>query len=115
MGERRFSYADLASGPDGGGLYARLDSGATARAFRNLFGNALRYTGPGGRISMELSKADDQLLVFIRDDGIGIAPEEVASIFDPFFRGKNVGSRQGSGLGLAIVKSVIDSHGCGAA
>jgi signal transduction histidine kinase len=115
MGERSFSYSDLVATPvleaAEGGLYARIDSLAAARAFRNLFGNALRYTHSGGKISMELSKADDELLVSVLDDGIGIAPEEVSSIFDPFFRGKNVGSRQGSGLGLAIVKSVIDSHG----
>ena len=115
MRERSFSYSDLVASPGavGGELHASLDSSAAARAFRNLFGNALRYTGSGGKISMELSKLGDGLLVSMLDDGIGIAPEEVASIFDPFFRGRNVGARQGSGLGLAVVKSVIDSHGWG--
>ncbi len=107
MGGRTFEFRDHSSGEP----VAHLDENAARRAFRNLFVNALRYTKPGGGITMEIIHVGGQISVSLCDDGIGIAAEDLASVFEPFFRGKNVGSRQGSGLGLAIAKSVADSHG----
>ena len=105
--ERHFSF----KAPSRDGIFISADTKAAARAFRNLFGNAVRYTQKDGAISLEVGVSDKNLLVSIIDDGIGIAPDDKDSIFEPFFRGKNAIQRGGSGLGLAVVKSVIESHG----
>jgi signal transduction histidine kinase len=111
MMERRFSFI----APGGEGIMVSIDMKAAGRAFRNLFANAVRYTAKGGEIRFELDYAEGAaggvLLASLTDDGIGVAPEDRDSIFEPFFRGKNAAGRGGSGLGLAVVKNVIESHG----
>jgi signal transduction histidine kinase len=105
--ERRFSF-DV---PTLDGVAVALDAAAARRAFRNLFTNAVHYTPRGGSIALEIENDGRLLSVSLVDDGIGIAPEDRDSIFEPFFRGKNSEGRGGSGLGLAVVKNVIESHG----
>ncbi len=105
--ERQFTFI----APTLDGIFASVDTKAAARAFRNLFANAVHYTHKDGNISLEVKVAEQNLLASIVDDGIGIAPEDKNSIFEPFFRGKNASKRSGSGLGLAVVKSMIESHG----
>jgi len=107
MMERRFSFI----APEGEGIMVSIDTKAAGRAFWNLFANAIRYTAKDGEIHFELEYAEGTLLVSLVDDGIGIAPEDRTSIFEPFFRGKNASGRSGSGLGLAVVKNVMESHG----
>jgi signal transduction histidine kinase len=76
---------------------------------RNLVDNALRYTPPGGRVTIETKTADGHVVFDVTDSGPGIPPEERARVFDRFYRlpGTNV---QGSGLGLSIVKQIADAH-----
>lgn len=105
--ERRFSF----KAPSLGGVLVALDTKAAGRAFRNLFTNAVHYTRKGGSIALEIEIDGRLLSASLVDDGIGIAPEDRESIFEPFFRGKNSDGRGGSGLGLAVVKNVIESHG----
>jgi signal transduction histidine kinase len=107
MMERRFSFKP-GSGEE---IMVALDAKAAGRAFRNLFTNAVHYTQRDGSIALEVEATEGALLASIVDDGIGIAPEDRESIFEPFFRGKNAAGRSGSGLGLAVVKNVIESHG----
>jgi signal transduction histidine kinase len=75
----------------------------------NLVDNALRYTPPAGRVSVEVRSEDGSALLEVRDSGPGIPPEERARVFDRFYRmpGSAVG---GSGLGLSIVKQIADAH-----
>ena len=82
MGGRSFAIRDHATAA----CFARLDAGAAQRAFRNLFANAVRYTQPGGSIVLELSTGVRSLAVSLIDDGIGIAAEEFALVFEPFYR-----------------------------
>jgi signal transduction histidine kinase len=63
----------------------------------------------GGRITIETSMADDgSIVVAIADTGMGIAPENVAKIYDPFYTTKGVG--QGTGLGLAVTYGIVQEH-----
>lgn len=77
----------------------------------NLVGNAIKYTQAGGKISVQGSAKDSQIIIKIQDNGPGIPPAEQLYIFDKFYRASNVSSdTNGTGLGLAIVKSIVDNH-----
>jgi len=78
--------------------------------FSNLLSNAAKYSPTGGTISMTINQDQQQLIIEISDQGIGIPPEEVDKIFDSFYRTKNTGTIEGTGLGLAIVKRAVDLH-----
>ena len=79
------------------------------QALDNLLSNALKYSD--GPVVVRLSANAKSCLIEVSDEGIGIPVAEQASIFQPFFRASNTGSRPGHGLGLSIVKSCIDQHG----
>jgi PAS domain S-box-containing protein len=79
------------------------------RVITNLLDNALKYTNPGGRITVNLEDRNEDILVQITDTGIGISEENLPHIFDAFYR-VNPGLR-GSGLGLSIVKKIVEAHG----
>jgi two-component system NtrC family sensor kinase len=76
----------------------------------NLLGNAVKYTPPGGRITVNAQTQDRQLIFEVKDSGPGIPRDEQVRIFEKFYRGSNVSGTKGSGLGLAIVKSIVDSY-----
>ncbi|GAB4543687.1 MAG: hypothetical protein Fur002_16200 [Anaerolineales bacterium] len=77
----------------------------------NLLGNAIKYTPEEGRVRVQLSNQEGQVILKVEDTGHGIPPEEHSRIFDKFFRATNAPENvPGSGLGLAIVKSIVDSH-----
>jgi signal transduction histidine kinase/DNA-binding response OmpR family regulator len=78
---------------------------------KNLLGNAVKYTPEGGSISVVLYVEQEQLILKITDTGIGIPTQDMAYIFDKFYRANNVeGSISGTGLGLAIVKAIVENH-----
>lgn len=60
---------------------------------------------------LEAEQTDGEILVRVRDQGIGIATEELPYIFDVFYRGQNKGQRQGHGLGLAGAEAIVRGHG----
>ncbi len=81
--------------------------------FRNLIGNAIKYSPQGGKIMIVACVEKENIQVDIQDTGFGIPAADLPFIFDRFYRvrnGKN-NEMEGNGLGLAIVKSVIDQHG----
>jgi len=82
------------------------------QVFLNLIANAVKYTPAGGRIEIILNVEGDEAVVSVKDTGIGIAAEHLASIFDRFYRIDKARNRKdgGSGLGLAIAKSVVEAH-----
>ncbi len=79
----------------------------------NLIANAINYTPEGGKVVLSACTEDKYLKLSVRDNGIGIAPEEQERVFAPFYRIKNEKTRFtiGTGLGLAIVKSIVEAHG----
>ncbi len=60
---------------------------------------------------MDLRHEDDSIILTITDQGIGVPPQDLPMLFDPFKRGSNVGSIAGTGLGLSIVKQSVELHG----
>ncbi|MCK6529942.1 ATP-binding protein [Myxococcota bacterium] len=108
--ERRHSLSmDL--GPDP--LAICGDPRRLAQVFDNLLDNALKYTPPGGHVRIWARREGDQVVVGVRDDGIGIDPGLLPRVFDPFCQGEAGVARPvgGLGLGLALVRSLVRNHG----
>jgi signal transduction histidine kinase len=80
---------------------------------RNLVDNAIRYTRPGGSVTVRVRSDDGSAIVGVRDTGVGIPQRDLARIFERFYRVDRARSREtgGTGLGLAIVKHVAENHG----
>jgi signal transduction histidine kinase len=77
-----------------------------------LVDNALKYTPPGGKVSIDIGQISAKLVLTVGDTGIGISPEDLPSVWDRFFKVDKAHSRadEGTGLGLAIAKEIIDRH-----
>ncbi|ARV61557.1 PAS domain-containing sensor histidine kinase [Nostocales cyanobacterium HT-58-2] len=76
----------------------------------NLLENALKYSLPNSIVKFELCSSQDQVILSIQDQGIGIPQEDLPQIFGSFYRSKNIGKVPGTGLGLSIVKQCVDLH-----
>ncbi|HUN06757.1 MAG TPA: PAS domain S-box protein [Aggregatilineales bacterium] len=76
----------------------------------NLIGNALKYSPNEKPIQVILTHEDDELIFQVRDEGIGIPPEDIKRLFEPFHRASNVGTLSGTGLGLSITKQAVGLH-----
>ncbi len=90
----------------------RGDEELLRRLLLNLLDNAIRYTPPGGRVSVSLETEASELRVRVHDTGVGIAPEEAPHVFERFFRIDKARARDGGGfgLGLSIMKWIAESH-----
>jgi signal transduction histidine kinase len=89
-----------------------MDPDRMAQVFDNLMGNAFRYTPSGGEIVLTAEADNGKVRLRVRDDGSGIAAEDLPYIFDRFYRGDKSRQADGeSGLGLAIAKSIVEMHG----
>ncbi len=77
----------------------------------NLVENALRYAGPGATLSLTLTRENGAVVLQAADDGAGVATEDLARLFERFFRGDRARASRGTGLGLAIVKHVVTAAG----
>lgn len=82
-----------------------------ALAWNNLFSNAVKFTEPGGRISLVLKAEEERISVQVADTGCGISPEAGRHIFEKFYQGDTSHAARGNGLGLALVKRVVDIAG----
>ena len=79
--------------------------------FANLLSNALKYTAPGGSITVSARAEGEAVWYSVSDTGAGIPPEYQARVFEQFFRVPQEGKESGAGLGLAIAKEIVTSHG----
>jgi two-component system, OmpR family, heavy metal sensor histidine kinase CusS len=87
------------------------DFASLRRLFWILLDNAVKYTPSPGRINVNLSSSAQEVVAAVRDNGIGISPEDLPRIFDRFFRADpSRGQIEGSGLGLSIAKWLAESH-----
>jgi signal transduction histidine kinase len=95
----------------------RCDRARIELALSNLLDNAIKFTPPGGQITVGGKETDEAVRLWVRDSGVGIDSEDVPHIFERFYRGRHgpedKGSRRhsGSGLGLSIVRSIVQAHG----
>lgn len=93
-------------------VFIQCDPARIHQAVLNVIDNAIKYTHPGGAITIKLKKHREYSEIVISDTGIGIPEEQIPFIFDRFYRIDKARSKniQGSGLGLSIVKWIVDSH-----
>jgi signal transduction histidine kinase/ActR/RegA family two-component response regulator len=81
--------------------------------FNNLIGNAIKFSPVGTTINIGLRTHDDFVVITVQDQGIGMSPELISEIFEPFVQGPAplTGSQTGMGIGLALVKQLVELHG----
>jgi PAS domain S-box-containing protein len=89
----------------------QADTTRINHVFGNLVSNALKYTPPGGKITLSAKADEERVQFFVSDTGRGIPREYLARIFEQFFRVPDRGKEAGAGLGLAIVKEIVEAHG----
>jgi len=87
------------------------DTTQISHVFSNLLSNALRYTAPGGSITVSAIPEDQMVRFSITDTGSGIPHQFMQRIFEQFFRAPDQKSQSGSGLGLAIARQIVEAHG----
>jgi signal transduction histidine kinase len=92
-----------------------IDRNRVRQLLMNLLTNATKYTAAGGEVSIDAKREGGEVVIRVRDTGIGIAPGELPHVFDRFWRAdparSRSGQRSGSGLGLAICKWIAEAHG----
>jgi signal transduction histidine kinase len=86
------------------------DNDQMQRALGNLVGNAIKFTPPGGGITVTSRMTKNDILIKVTDTGCGIPKEEVAGLFSEFKRLKGTANIEGTGLGLFIVKTIVEAH-----
>ncbi|MGH3146392.1 MAG: HAMP domain-containing sensor histidine kinase, partial [Rubrobacter sp.] len=105
------SYPSSSLAP--GSLRAVGDAQRVAQVLTNLLSNALRYTGQGGQVVVEVGRRGGEAVLMVTDTGAGIPREHLPRVFDRFYRVEAARSRNdgGSGLGLAISKALVEAMG----
>lgn len=89
-------------------LEITTDEKLLRNVFINLLTNAIKFSPGRDNIYLTINGSEEQLVIAVRDEGIGIPEEEIAKVFEPFIRGKAAASIQGTGLGLSIVKKAVE-------
>jgi two-component system, NtrC family, sensor histidine kinase KinB len=87
------------------------DETRIGHVFANLLSNALKYTPPGGTVTLSAETEETSVVFSISDTGKGIPERYLTRIFEQFFRVPDQGIETGAGLGLAIVKEIVEAHG----
>jgi PAS domain S-box-containing protein len=92
-----------------------IDGGRIAQVLTNLIGNAIKFTNPGGRITVRAYVQGDELITQVSDTGVGIAHDDLPKLFTRFSQLDMTHTRKagGTGLGLAITKALVEAHGGG--
>jgi signal transduction histidine kinase len=92
-------------------LSIHADWNRMRQVLANLLDNAVKYTESGGEIQMEAHRENGEVVILLRDTGIGISAEELPQIWDRLYRGDKTRSQKGIGLGLSLVRAVMKAHG----
>jgi signal transduction histidine kinase len=80
------------------------------QVFENLVGNALKFTDPGGQITIGAAPREAELVFWVADSGCGMTADQLSHLFDRFWQARKA-DRRGAGLGLPIVKGIVEAHG----
>jgi len=92
-------------------LMSHVDPRRIRQALSNLLDNALRYSPPGGTITVTVSRADSEIVTSVRDEGPGVSPQDLPHVFERFYQGDKSRTGDGTGLGLAIARELIQAYG----
>ena len=87
------------------------DANRLRRVFANLLDNALKFSKNKGAITISTHETDKEIVIKVKDEGIGIDSKDLPYIFESFNRGKGAETKEGFGLGLATVKAIVEAHG----
>ena len=93
-------------------VWIEIDTDKMTQVSDNILNNAIKYSPDGGKITVSMKTTDDQMILSIKDQGLGIPKQDLPKIFDRFYRVDRARSRAqgGTGLGLAIAKEIIKQH-----
>jgi two-component system sensor histidine kinase/response regulator len=86
------------------------DSLSLSEVFVNIIGNAIKYSPDGTKVAIKVEEKENNILVSIKDSGVGISDEDLPYIFDGFYRGKSGQAMAGHGIGLAVSHQIVDAH-----
>lgn len=86
------------------------DQHAIQRVFYNILNNAIKFTPEGGEVRLSLRQVENEVQVAIEDNGNGIEPDRIATLFDEYTTASTADVRTGNGLGLSICKKIVDAH-----
>jgi signal transduction histidine kinase len=95
---------------DGQVGFVRIDEVLISRVLLNLLSNAIKYSRADTQITLKLKRDDSWIVMEVQDHGIGLKPEHLPQLFEPFFRANDLQDVSGTGLGLSIVKDCVDRH-----
>jgi two-component system phosphate regulon sensor histidine kinase PhoR len=107
--EREIALETRLEGP----LFIQGNSDQLQRVLINVVDNAIKYTQPGGRVSVEGRLLDDRVVIEVRDTGCGIPRDALPHVFEPFYQVDKARDREagGTGLGLALVRALVENSG----
>lgn len=100
---RKYFKSDLRS--------VQIDRDQMIRVLSNLIGNAIKFTGEGGLITLRAEVDEKAVRFFVTDTGRGMTQEQILHVFDRYYQAKRTDRAFGEGLGLSIVKGIVQAHG----
>jgi signal transduction histidine kinase len=109
MGDGVTLHTPVAGEPDG--IVVDGDADHLERLILILLDNAFKYTPPPGEVWLGTHLTGAEVLIAVRDTGLGIPAEDLPHVFDRFYRGRNANAASGTGLGLAIGQWIAGQHG----
>lgn len=81
-----------------------------SKVFNNLLSNALKYTEPGGKVTISVGRDGENIVIKVQDTGCGIDKEDLRNVFSDFYQGKQSYGKMGTGIGLSLVRNIVGLH-----